>query len=80
MACSSGSKLEMCSAAATPVRGRGDFPPLFSRFFYADGGRWREAATARDAGDGEVPEAGEMNSGRGGRRWRKNKCRSCESH
>lgn len=26
VACSSGSRLEMCSAAATPVRGRGDFP------------------------------------------------------
>lgn len=83
MACSSGSRLlEMCSAAATPVREdwKRGFPPLLLPFFYADGGRWREAATARDAGDGEVPEAGEMNSGRGGRRWRKNKCRSCESH
>jgi hypothetical protein len=52
VACSSGSRLEMCSAAATPVRGRGDFPSLslslsLSLFFYADGGRWEEAATPR---------------------------------
>jgi len=46
-ACSSGSRLKMCSAAATPVRGRGDFPFFFSLFFYADGGRWEEAATPR---------------------------------
>jgi hypothetical protein len=52
VACSSGSRLEMCSAAATPVRGRGDFPFFFSlslsHFFYAYyGGRWEEAATPR---------------------------------
>jgi len=61
VACSSGSRLEMCSAAATPVRGREDFPLFSLSLFYADGGRWwEEAATPRA---GEVPEAGEMNSG-----------------
>ena len=77
VACSSGSRLEMCSAAATPVRGREDFPLFSLSLFYADGGRWwEEAATPRA---GEVPEAGEMNWAEEARLG-KNKCKPSVSH
>jgi len=56
----------MCSAATAVVRGRGDFLHFFL-FFYADGGRWEEAATApRRPVRFRNPEAGEMNPGREG--------------